>query len=472
MADKTLQFLELPRIEPEKKSIELRVSRFEEIYEPLNAQQSSSQAARCLGCGNPFCEWKCPVHNFIPNWLKLIEQGKLFEAAELSHQTNSLPEVCGRICPQDRLCEGACTLNDGFGAVTIGSIEKYITDEALKQGWRPDLSRVKPTGHRVAIVGAGPAGLACADVLTRHGVKAVVFDRHTHIGGLLTFGIPAFKLEKEVVAKRHELLEGMGVEFRLNVEVGRDVLMADLLNDFDAVFLGMGTYAPVPGGFAGEQLPGVIQALDYLIAAIKPGLGVATDAIDLKNKRVIVLGGGDTSMDCNRTAIRQGASAVTCVYRRDEASLPGSKRDYKNSVEEGVEFLFNRQPVEIVGKDRVEGVRVLTTRLGAKDIRGRRQTETVAGSDELIAADAVIIAFGYKPNPPTWLQDFGVTLHSDGRVRVSPDAQVPFRTSHPKIFAGGDMVRGSDLVVTAVFEGREAARGILASLNIGMRRVA
>jgi len=472
MPDKTLQFLELPRVEPEKKSIECRVSGFGEIYEPFTAHQASSQAGRCLACGNPFCEWKCPVHNFIPNWLKLIEQGKLFEAAELSHQTNSLPEVCGRICPQDRLCEGACTLNDGFGAVTIGSIEKYITDEALKLGWRPDLSRVKPTPHRVAIVGAGPAGLACADVLARHGVKPVVFDRYSHIGGLLTFGIPAFKLEKHVMATRHEILAGMGVEFRLNTEVGKDVQMSDLLAEFDAVFLGLGTYAPVPGGFQGERLPGVIQALDYLIAEIKPSLGVATTPIHLKDQRVVVLGGGDTSMDCNRTAIRQGAKSVTCVYRRDEASLPGSKRDYKNSVEEGVEFLFNRQPVEIVGTDRVEGVRVLSTQLGAKDARGRRQTEAVAGSDQIIPADAVIIAFGYKPNPPTWLSELGVRLHADGRVWVTADAKQPFQTSHPKIFAGGDMVRGSDLVVTAVFEGREAARGILASLNIGVRQVA
>lgn len=472
MADKTLQFLELPRIEPAKTSIEQRVSGFNEIYAPMLADQAASQAGRCLACGNPFCEWKCPVHNFIPNWLKLIEQGKLFEAAELSHQTNSLPEVCGRICPQDRLCEGACTLHDGFGAVTIGSIEKYITDEALKQGWRPDLSRVRSTGYRVAIVGAGPAGLACADVLTRHGVKAVVYDRHPMIGGLLTFGIPGFKLEKSVVEKRHELLVGMGVEFKLNTDVGSDVTMEDLLATYDAVFLGMGTYASVAGGFKGENLPGVVQALDYLIAEIKPTLGFSAEPLSLKGQRVVVLGGGDTSMDCNRTAIRQGARSVECVYRRDEASLPGSKRDYKNSVEEGVHFVFNRQPVEIVGTEKVEGVKVKATRLGAPDARGRRQTEVIDGSEEIIPADAVVIAFGYRPNPPEWLTAFGVQCHADGRIKVSADPKKAFQTTHPKIFAGGDMVRGSDLVVTAVFEGREAARGILHSLNIASKRVA
>lgn len=242
MADKYLQFLDIPRTEPAKLPVEARVAGFREIYAPFDPPAAAQQAGRCLACGNPFCEWKCPVHNYIPNWLKLIEQGKLFEAAELSHKTNSLPEMCGRICPQDRLCEGACTLNDGLGAVTIGAIEKYITDEALKAGWKPDMTHVRPTGRRVAIVGAGPAGLGCADILVRHGVRPVVFDRYPRIGGLLTFGIPPFKLEKEVVEKRRELMEEMGVEFRLGVEVGRDLAFEALLAEYDAVFLGMGTY--------------------------------------------------------------------------------------------------------------------------------------------------------------------------------------------------------------------------------------
>ena len=469
MAEKTLQFLDIPRADPGKRSVEARIADHREIYASFDPQAAAQQAGRCVGCGNPFCEWKCPVHNYIPNWLKLIEQGKLFEAAELSHKTNSLPEMCGRICPQDRLCEGACTLNDGLGAVTIGSIEKYITDEALKAGWKPDMRHVRATGKRVAVVGAGPAGLGCADILVRHGVQPVVFDRHPRIGGLLTFGIPAFKLEKEVVETRRELMEGMGVEFRLGVEVGRDLPFESLLTEFDAVFLGMGTYGYVRGGFAGEDLPGVHEALPYLIASIHRELALP-DAerrfIDLAGKRVVVLGGGDTAMDCNRTAIRQGAASVTCTYRRDEQNMPGSRRDYKNSVEEGVRFLFNRQPIEIIGGDRVEGVRVVETRLGAPGQRGRRLAEPIAGSGQLIDADAVVIAFGFVPDPPAWLATHAVEHDAGKRIRVVTHGPRRFATTNPRVFAGGDMVRGSDLVVTAVFEGREAAAGILNYLGI------
>ncbi len=469
MADKTLQFLDIPRTDPAKMAVEVRVENFREIYAPYDPAAASQQAGRCLGCGNPFCEWKCPVHNYIPNWLKLIEEGNLFEAAELSHKTNSLPEVCGRICPQDRLCEGACTLNDGLGAVTIGAIEKYITDEALKAGWKPDMSNVQVTGRRVAVVGAGPAGLACADVLARNGVAATVFDRYERIGGLLTFGIPPFKLEKDVVEKRREIMEGMGVRFRLGVEIGADLAFDALLQEYDAVFLGMGTYTAVRGGFAGEDLPGVHEALPYLVANIRRELelpGAAAEHTGMRGRHVVVLGGGDTAMDCNRTAIRQGAASVTCTYRRDEANMPGSRRDYKNSREEGVEFLFNRQPIEIVGSDRVEGVKLVTTALGAPDTRGRRVPQVVAGSEEIVPADAVIIAFGFLPSPPRWFGEHGIRLHDSGRVRVTASAQRAFQTTNPKVFAGGDMVRGSDLVVTAVFEGREAARGILDYLGV------
>jgi glutamate synthase (NADPH/NADH) small chain len=469
MADKNLQFLEVPRTDPPKSAAQARVGNFREIYAPYDASGAAQQAGRCLACGNPFCEWKCPVHNYIPNWLKLIEEGNLFEAAELSHKTNSLPEVCGRICPQDRLCEGACTLNDGLGAVTIGAIEKYITDEALKRGWRPDMSNVQASGKRVAVVGAGPAGLACADILVRNGVQPVVFDRYQRIGGLLTFGIPPFKLEKEVVEKRREIMEGMGVQFRLGVEVGKDVGLEGLLAQFDAVFLGMGTYRAVKGGFPGEDLPGVHEALPYLVANINHELalpGSAQQLVSMRGRRVVVLGGGDTAMDCNRTAIRQGAHGVTCTYRRDEHNMTGSRRDYRNSREEGVEFLFNRQPIEIVGSERVEGVKLVETRLGAPDARGRRVPQAVTGSEHIVPADAVIIAFGFLPNPPAWFAHHGIRLHDSGRVRVSASAACPFQTTHPQVFAGGDMVRGSDLVVTAVFEGREAARGILSYLGV------
>jgi glutamate synthase (NADPH/NADH) small chain len=470
MADKNLQFLDVPRADPPKAAAETRVQSFREIYGSYDAAGAAQQAGRCLACGNPFCEWKCPVHNYIPNWLKLIEEGSLFEAAELSHKTNSLPEVCGRICPQDRLCEGACTLNDGLGAVSIGSIEKYITDEALKAGWKPDMSHVQPTGRRAAIIGAGPAGLGCADILVRNGVQPVVFDRHARIGGLLTFGIPPFKLEKEVVEKRREIMQGMGVEFRLGVDVGTDIPFERLLAEYDAVFLGMGTYTAVRGGFPGEELPGVHEALPYLISNIRHDLALAGSAsalVSMRGKRVMVLGGGDTAMDCNRTAIRQGAQSVTCTYRRDEGNMPGSRRDYKNSREEGVEFLFNAQPTEIVGADGVEGVKLVETRLGQADARGRRTPEAVAGSERIVPADAVIIAFGFLPSPPTWFGSHDIRVHDSGRVRVSAGAANAFQTTNPKVFAGGDMVRGSDLVVTAVFEGREAARGMLNYLGVG-----
>ena len=469
MADKYLQFLEIPRKDPDKLPVEVRTTQFREIYSQYSADTASAQAGRCLSCGNPFCEWKCPVHNYIPNWLALVNEGKLFEAAELSHQTNSLPEMCGRICPQDRLCEGACTLNDGIGAVSIGSIEKYITDEAFKQGWKPDMSNVVSTGKRVAVIGAGPAGLGCADVLVRNGVTPVVFDKYSKIGGLLTFGIPPFKLEKDVVEKRREIMEGMGVEFRLNVEVGRDISFEQLTEEFDAVFMGMGTYNYVKGGFSGEDLPGVYEALPYLISNINRELGLPGHAegfVDMRDKRVVVLGGGDTGMDCNRTAIRQGAASVTCTYRRDEDNMPGSRRDYKNSKEEGVEFLFNRQPVEIVGSDRVRGVKFVQTRLGPPDQRGRRVPEVIPDTEETIEADAVIIAFGFLPSPPSWFEQHKIGLHANGRVRVSGAAKSRFQTTNPKVFAGGDMVRGSDLVVTAVFEGREAAQGILQYLDV------
>jgi len=469
MANKHLQFLEIPRADPSKAPVEKRIHDFREIYGQYDAGQAADQAGRCLACGNPYCEWKCPVHNYIPDWLKLIDEGNLFEAAELSHRTNSLPEVCGRVCPQDRLCEGACTLNDGLGAVSIGSIEKYITDEAVKQGWRPDMSHVVWTDKRVAIVGAGPAGLGAADILVRNGVKPVVFDRYDQIGGLITYGIPPFKLEKEIMQTRRELMEGMGVEFVLDTEIGRDIAFETLVADYDAVFLGLGAYTYVKGGFPGEDLPGVHEALPYLISNVRRVMGREQqpgEFVSMAGKRVVVLGGGDTGMDCVRTAVRQGASHVTCAYRRDELNMPGSRREVRNAREEGVEFLFNMQPIEIVGGEEVSGVKVVETQLGEPGPGGRRRPEAVPGSERVISADAVIVAFGFRPSPPAWLEQHGILLHPNGRVRVNTFGQPQFQTTHEKVFAGGDMVRGSDLVVTAVFEGREAAEGILRYLGV------
>ena len=462
--DNHFQFLDVGRYDPTKKTPEARKIEFLEIYGEYNQTQASNQAHRCLDCGNPYCEWKCPVHNYIPDWLKLVNEGNIIEAAELCHSTNSLPEVCGRVCPQDRLCEGACTLNDGFGAVTIGSIEKYITEKAFEMGWKPDLSHRKWTDKKVAIIGAGPAGIACADVLTRSGVKSIVFDKNEEIGGLLTFGIPEFKLEKSVVRRRRKILEEMGVKFKLGKEVGKDISFEELYNDYDAVFLGMGTYTSLEGGFNGEKLPGVYKAIDYLISNTKKLLNVGngkTEYINFKNKKVVVLGGGDTAMDCNRTAIRQGAKSVTCLYRRDEKNMPGSRREVKNAKEEGVIFNFNVQPIDILGNTKVEGVKTVETELGEPDQNGRRVPISIPGSERIYDADVVIIAFGFRASPAPWFENFNISTQKNGLVIAEEEQEFKFQTSNKKIFSGGDMVRGSDLVVTAIWEGREAAKSII-----------
>ena len=462
--DNDFQFLEVGRFDPAKKSIEERKISFVEIYEEYNQVQVSNQAHRCLDCGNPYCEWKCPVHNFIPDWLKLVNEGNIIEAAELCHSTNSLPEVCGRVCPQDRLCEGACTLNDGFGAVTIGSTEKYITEKAFEMGWKPDMSYRTWTDKKVAIIGAGPAGIACADVLTRSGVQSHVYDKNEEIGGLLTFGIPEFKLEKSVIKRRRKILEEMGVEFNLGKEIGKDLPFKKIYKDYDAVFLAMGTYTSLEGGFNGEKLNGVFKAIDYLISSTKKLLKLQKNKdefINLKNKRVIILGGGDTAMDCNRTAIRQGAKSVKCLYRRDEENMPGSRREVQNAKEEGVQFEFNIQPIEILGKNKVEGVRIVRTQLGEPDQNGRRVPIPISGSESVYEADAVIVAFGFRASPANWFDDFNIDTHKNGLVVAEEHQEFQFQTSNEKIFSGGDMVRGSDLVVTAIWEGREAAKSII-----------
>ena len=458
------QFLDVGRFDPSKKSVDERKINFVEIYGEYNQSQASNQAHRCLDCGNPYCEWKCPVHNYIPDWLKLVNEGNILEAADLCHSTNSLPEVCGRVCPQDRLCEGACTLNDGFGAVTIGSIEKYITEKAFEMGWKPDLSNRKWKNKKVAIIGSGPAGIACADVLTRSGIHSHVFDKNDEIGGLLTYGIPEFKLEKSVVKRRRKILEGMGIKFHMGVEVGKDINFKNIYKDYDAVFLGMGTYTSLEGGFKGEKLNGVYKAIDYLISNTKKLLNMNSgkaEYINFKGKNVVVLGGGDTAMDCNRTAIRQGAKSVTCLYRRDEKNMPGSRREVQNAKEEGVIFDFNIQPIDILGNEKVEGVKIVQTELGEPDQNGRRIPIPISGSEKIYNADVVIVAFGFRASPAEWFNDFNVQTRKNGLVIADEDQKFKFQTSNEKIFSGGDMVRGSDLVVTAIWEGREAGKSII-----------
>lgn len=461
------------RGEPDKLPLAMRKVSFDEIYLPFQAQQAHREAQRCLKCGeHSVCEWTCPLHNHIPQWIERVKEGDIAAAVELSHQTNCLPEVTGRVCPQDRLCEGACTVRDEYGAVTIGNIERFISDQALAQGWRPDLGQVQAVDKRVAIIGAGPAGLACADVLARHGVSATVFDRHPEIGGLLTFGIPAFKLDKSLLARRREIFSAMGIRFELNREVGKDIALAQLLAEYDAVFVGVGTYQSMKANLPGEGAPGVYDALPYLIANTRQLMGLPEEAaapfINSAKRNVVVLGGGDTAMDCVRTALRHGASKVTCAYRRDEANMPGSKKEVKNARDEGAEFEFNVQPVNIALNDKGEvcGIRLLRTQLGEPDAKGRRRPVPIAGSEFVMPADAVIMAFGFNPHAMPWLEREGVRVDEWGRIAASVNSPYRYQTSNPKIFAGGDAVRGADLVVTAMAEGRHAAQGMMAWLGV------
>lgn len=462
-----------PRQDPQKKNITVRQTTFSEIYENFTPLQTEEQGTRCATCGeHSFCEWTCPLHNHIPQWIRLAKEGRILEAAELSHQTSSLPEICGRVCPQDRLCEGSCTLKRlELGAVTVGNIERYITDTAFAMGWKPDLSYVKPTGKRVAIIGAGPAGLGCADILTRNGIKADVYDRHPEIGGLLTFGIPAFKLDKAILTHRRHLFTEMGINFHLNTEVGKDIPFERLLESYDAVFIGVGAYQYTHAGLENENAPGVYDALPFLIANTRHIMGLPQlenePYINMAGKHVVVLGGGDTAMDCVRTSIRQQAAHVTCAYRRDEANMPGSKKEVKNAKEEGVHFQFNVQPLQIVLSEQgaVAGIKMIRTEMGQPDASGRRRPQPVPGSEFILKAQAIIMAFGFSNHPMPWLTQYGVELNKWGGI-IAPRGKGQYgQTSNPKIFAGGDVVRGADLVVTAMSDGRKAAQGIITYLG-------
>ncbi|CAG9297868.1 formate-dependent uric acid utilization protein AegA [Celerinatantimonas diazotrophica] len=460
------------RREPKKIDDQLRKTTFTELYQTFDKAQADEQSERCLKCGeNSICQWRCPLHNHIPQWIELLKQGRVVEAAELSHQTNCMPEITGRICPQDRLCESNCTLKDESGAVTVGNIERYITETAFANGWRPQITPVHDTGYRVAIVGAGPAGLACADVLVRQGVQVRVFDRNPEIGGLLTFGIPAFKLDKSLLVRRREIFMQMGIEFQLNCEIGKDLQFKELIDQYDAVFVGVGTYQPMAVGLEHDDAPGVYEALDFLMANTRKVMGLSESPsqpyIDLANQQVVVLGGGDTAMDCVRTALRQDAANVICAYRRDETNMPGSHKEVKNAKEEGAHFEFNVQPVslELNENGHICGIKMLRTQLGEPDEDGRRRPQPIVGSEFVMRADAVVIAFGFLPHSVPWLERANVQLDNKGRIMANVQSNYPYQTSNPKIFAGGDAVRGADLVVTAMAEGRHAAQGIIEYLG-------
>ncbi len=460
-----LQFVTVEKQMPEKRPPDLRAQDFHEIYREYADQKAAEQAGRCSQCGVPYCQSHCPLHNNIPDWLRLTAEGRLQEAYEISQATNTFPEICGRICPQDRLCEGNCVIeSSGHGTVTIGSVEKYITDTAWEEGWvkpiRPDVERTELVG----IIGAGPGGLAAADMLRRRGVQVTVYDRNDRAGGLLTYGIPGFKLEKPVVMQRIEQLEAGGVQFVLNCAVGVDISFEAIRGQHDAVLIATGVYKARDLAAPGVGAAGIVAALDYLTASNRKSFGDEVAAFDsgelnASGKRVVVIGGGDTAMDCVRTAIRQGAVSVKCLYRRDRANMPGSQREVQNAEEEGVDFVWLSAPRGFAGGDVVDGVMVQRMRLGAPDATGRQMPEVIEGADYVEPADLAIMALGFEPEelPRLWgVPDLGVTRW--GTIKAD------FRTHEtnlPGVFAAGDIVRGASLVVWAIRDGREAAEAIL-----------
>ncbi|APZ98717.1 dihydropyrimidine dehydrogenase [Sphingopyxis sp. QXT-31] len=460
-ADRMLRFVERDQNYPDKRSAEERAQDFREIAERYAAPDADEQAARCSQCGVPYCSVHCPLHNHIPDWLRLTAEGRLREAYELSNATSTMPEICGRICPQDRLCEGNCVIEfSGHGAVTIGSVEKYITDTAWAEGWVEPVHVGKPTGQSVGIVGAGPAGLTAAEYLRVAGHEVHVYDRHDRAGGLLTYGIPGFKLEKDVVMRRIERLADAGIHFHLGFEVGADATLDELRQKHDALLIATGVYKPREINVPGNEAEGVVAALDYLIASNRKGFGDEVAAfedgrLNAMGKHVVVVGGGDTAMDCVRTAVRQGARSVKCLYRRDRDNMPGSQREVANAEEEGVEFVWLAAPEGFTATRRVKEVAVAGMRLGAPDASGRRSPEADPARKFDLPADMVIKALGFDPEELPHLfgaPDLSVTRW--GTLRVDHQTMM---TSLPGVFAAGDIVRGASLVVWGIRDGRDVS---------------
>ena len=460
MVERMLQFIRLPQQTPEKRAVAERKVDFEEIYEDFSVPRAEAQASRCSQCGVPFCQVHCPLQNNIPDWLKLTTEGRLEEAYEVSSATNTFPEICGRICPQDRLCEGNCVIEKGFDSVTIGAVERFITDTAFERGW------VKPTTVRqeraqsVGIIGAGPGGLAAAEMLRRQGYQVHVYDRYDRVGGLMIYGIPGFKLEKDVVIRRWKLLEQGGIVFHLGADIGGAVSFDSLRAQHDAVLIATGVYKARDIGGPGSGLAGVVPALDFLTASNRQGLGDVVPAfndgsLNAHGRDVVVIGGGDTAMDCVRTAVRQGARSVKCLYRRDKANMPGSLREVKNAEEEGVEFVWLSGPEAFLGDGHVTGVRAARMHLGLPDASGRQSVEPIEGSHFNLPADLVIKALGFDPEDiPGAFGEKALAVSRWGTLKVDFKS---FMTPLPGVFAAGDIVRGASLVVWAIKDGRDAA---------------
>ncbi|MFZ5790118.1 MAG: NAD(P)-dependent oxidoreductase [Pseudomonadota bacterium] len=466
MTAKMLRFVTLGRQMPEKRAAEERRRDFDEIYADFTPERAADQASRCSQCGVPFCQVHCPVHNDIPDWLKLAAEGRLEEAYEASSATNNFPEICGRICPQDRLCEGHCVIEQaGHGTVTIGAIEKFITDTAWARGWVKAARPRHERGEHVGVIGAGPAGLAAAEELRKLGYRVTIYDRHDRAGGLLIYGIPNFKLEKTVVERRAALLAESGVAFRLNFEVGRDASLEELRQRHDALLIACGVYKARDIQAPGIGLANIVPALDYLTAGNRVSLGdkvpaFADGSLDARGKHVVVIGGGDTAMDCVRTAVRQGAASVKCLYRRDRANMPGSRREVGHAEEEGVEFVWLAQPEAFLGDEtnRVSGVRAQRIHLGIADATGRQQPRPIEGAHFLVKADLVIKALGFDPEDlPSAMGAAGLDLTRWGTIKLDWRRMT---TSLEGVFAAGDIVRGASLVVWAIRDGRDAAAAI------------
>ncbi len=455
-------FTKLERIDPLKRGSNERKKDYNEIYDIFKAQDASSQAERCVQCGDPYCHNKCPLHNYIPQWLRGIAKKDLDLSFKLSNETNPFPEITGRICPQDRLCEGDCTLEqDGYGAITIGSIETYISEKGFQKGLKPEFAD-KMSDKRVAIVGSGPAGFSCATYLMRAGIQVEMFEKSNRPGGLLTYGIPSFKLEKEVVFRRFEFLTEAGMKLHLNVEVGKDIDLEDLIENYDSVFIGIGAEKSKHANIAGENGKGVMMAIDFLKHTQQKLFGEDYDSYhNVKDKNIVVIGGGDTAMDCIRTSLREGAKSVKCLYRRDMINMPGSKKEFKNAKEEGCEFVFNASPKEVILSDNeVIAIGMQETTLSKKDENGRQKVEIIEGSEYRVDADVVIFALGFNQVNPDFLSQNGIETNEWGEIKAGEFME----SSKNFVFTGGDCFRGSDLVVTAAEDGKIAAREIARKL--------